>query len=87
MLKAKILIVHSTVFSLPRTAISYSFTCFLKYRAVFLLTCLKFAKEKKNWQITLMSLPDRYICYSLEVYPFLCKKYNMYCKRVDSNTV
>lgn len=48
MLKAKILIVHSTVFSLPRTAISYSFTCFLKYRAVFLLTCLKFAKVKKN---------------------------------------
>lgn len=63
MLKAKVLLVYSTIFSLPKTPISYSFTCFLKYRALFLLTCLKFAKVKKElsnyfnvitWQIHLL---------------------------------
>lgn len=32
----------------------------------------------------LMSLLGRYTSYTVEVYPFLCRKYYMYCMRVDS---
>lgn len=48
MLKAKFLLIYSAVFSLSRTGHSYSCMCFLKYRALFVLTCLKLVKTEKK---------------------------------------